>query len=272
MDVGCYGPFKKMYHDVCYKFTRTTSCTCTVTRNDVCSLVCKVYNRALSAANLYCAFMKTGISPFDRSVISKECAMPADAFIVDENCDKVWEVMPANDNRDEDPNQIMNVKSPSSVFSNKLDSMLSSKREINKAPRKHIGKIVSGQPITEPEIYNKINEHVSIQDNSSKGGKRSASGKCVFNKSADISLEMLGGPKKRKTVKVKKENGKRNEPGPSHINLAYDSTDDESDMESEILDDEKCCVCNKFTPDKVRLSISVIFTKRVKCDNRKCLH
>ena len=65
---------------------------------------------------------------------------------------------------------------------------------------------------------------------------------------------------------------RENEPGPSHINLAYDSTDVESDMESEILDDEKCCVCNKFTPDEVRLSISVIFTKWVKCDNRKCLH
>ena len=204
MDVGCYGPFQKMYHDVCHKFTRTTSCT--VTRNDVCSLVCKVYNRALSADNLYSAFMKTGISPFDRSVISKECTMPADAFIVEENCDKVGEEMPDNDNIDVDPNQIMNVKSPSSMFSNKLDSMLSSKREINKAPRKHIGKIVSGQPITEPEIYNKINEHVSIQDNNSKGVKRSASGKCVLNKSADMSLEKLWGLKREKgnTVKVKK--------------------------------------------------------------------
>ena len=34
--------------------------------------------------------------------------------------------------------------------------------------------------------------------------------------------------KKRKMVR-------ENEPGPSHINLAYDSTDVESDMESEYL-------------------------------------
>ena len=108
MDVLCYGPFQKMYHDVCHKFTRTTSCT--VTRNDVCSLVCKVYNRALSADNLYSAFMKTGISPFDRSVISKECTMPADAFIVNKDCDKVEKEMTDNDHIDEYPIQTMNVK------------------------------------------------------------------------------------------------------------------------------------------------------------------
>ena len=118
MDVGCYGPFQKMYHDVCHKFTLTTYCT--VTRNDVYSLVRKVYNRVLSADNLSSAFMKIEISPFDRSVISKECTMTADAFIVNENCDKVGEEMADNDNIDEDPNQTMNVKSPSSMFSNKL--------------------------------------------------------------------------------------------------------------------------------------------------------
>ena len=112
-----------MYHDVCHKFTRTTSCT--VTRNDVCSLVCKVYNRALFADNLYSAFMKTEISPNDSSVISKECTMPAEAFSVNENCDKVGEEIPDNNNIDEDLNQTMNVKSPSSMCSNNLDSMLS---------------------------------------------------------------------------------------------------------------------------------------------------
>ena len=118
MDEGCYGPFQKIYHDVCHKFTFTTSCT--VTRNDVCSFVWKVYNRALSADNFYSAFMKTGISPFDRSVISKECTMQADAFVVNENFDKVGEEMPDNDNIDKDPNQTMNVKSPSAMFLNKL--------------------------------------------------------------------------------------------------------------------------------------------------------
>ena len=54
------------------------------------------------------------------SVISKECTMPANAFIVNENFDKAREEMPDNNNIDEDSNQTMNVKSPSSMFSNKV--------------------------------------------------------------------------------------------------------------------------------------------------------
>ena len=91
-----------------------------------------------------------------------------------------------------------------------------------------------------------------------------------------MSLKKLGESKKGKGKgskgKKKRKKVRENEPGPSHIILAYDSTDIESDMESEILENEKCCVCNKFTPDEVRSSISVIFTKWVECNNRKCLH
>ena len=85
----------------------------------------------------------------------------------------------------------------------------------------------------------------------------------MFNQSADMSLEKLGESKreKGKAVKVKKELVRENEPGPSHINLASDSINVEMDMESEIFENEKCCVCNKFTPDEVHLSISFIFTK-----------
>ena len=58
------------------------------------------------------------------------------------------------------------------------------------------------------------------------------------------------------------------EPGPSHINLA--TTDDDSDMDVEITDADKCCVYKKFTPDEFRHSVSVIFTKWVKCDKLGC--
>ena len=81
-------------------------------------------------------------------------------------------------------------------------------------------------------------------------------------------------PRKRKS-KAKKNKLIReaeNEPGPSHINLINDSQDDESDMETEITDEEKCCVCKKYTPDEVRYSVSVIFTKWVKCDRVGCPH
>ena len=35
---------------------------------------------------------------------------------------------------------------------------------------------------------------------------------------------------------------------------------------------DKCCVCGKFTPDEVRQSVFLIFTKWVACDRNGCDH
>jgi len=48
------------------------------------------------------------------------------------------------------------------------------------------------------------------------------------------------------------------------------SDSDDMSSEDEINDDEKCCVCNLFTPTEARQSFSLIFTKRIKCDY--CTH
>ena len=84
------------------------------------------------------------------------------------------------------------------MFSTKLNSMLAAKRETNKVPRNHTGKIVSGQPITEQEIYGKITEHKSEQSKSSKEDKISASGKHVLKKSDGKSSEKSSSPQKGK--------------------------------------------------------------------------
>lgn len=67
-------------------------------------------------------------------------------------------------------------------------------------------------------------------------------------------------------------------PGPSNIvstacapqELVRNDTDTDSEDECEITEEEKCCVCHKFTPDAIRQSVSIIFTKWVSCDN--CPH
>ena len=102
--------------------------------------------------------------------------MPAEAFNANENYEMFEKETSDNDNdnnsQHETHNDKMNDKSPSSMFATKLNSMLAAKRETNKVPRNHIGKIVPGQPITEQEIYGKITEHKSEQSKSSKGSKR----------------------------------------------------------------------------------------------------
>ena len=60
-------------------------------------------------------------------------------------------------------------------------------------------------------------------------------------------------------------------PGPSHVTvIPQERTDDQS----EIQEEEKCCICRQFTPDEVRNSVSLIFTKLkwVQCSNEDCKH
>ena len=60
-------------------------------------------------------------------------------------------------------------------------------------------------------------------------------------------------------------------PGPSHIavsDFAGEDTNDQSEMQEE----EKCYICRQFTPDEIRNSVLLIFTKRVQCSNEDCKH
>ena len=104
-------------------------------------------HKGLSAENLFSAFMKTGISPFDRSVISKERTMSAEAFYVNENCGTVVKGVSDNNSKhvDEYLNENRNAKSRSPMFVSKLDSILAKEMGTKTDKRSHIGKIISGQ-------------------------------------------------------------------------------------------------------------------------------
>ena len=78
MDVGCFGPFSKIYSNECPKFLRTHSGS--VNRYNVCSLACKAYTAALSPANLRGAFRRSGIYPFDQSVSSSSVFIASDTL------------------------------------------------------------------------------------------------------------------------------------------------------------------------------------------------
>ena len=76
MDVRCFGPFEVLYQSEVKKFTRQT-CDNSVTRYDICSLICKAYDKALQTDNLRAAFRRTGIYPFARNSVSEELLMPS---------------------------------------------------------------------------------------------------------------------------------------------------------------------------------------------------
>ena len=60
-------------------------------------------------------------------------------------------------------------------------------------------------------------------------------------------------------------------PGPSHVTVS-DSAGEDTDDQSEIQEEEKCCICRQLTPDEVRNSVSLILTKWVQCSNEDFKH
>jgi hypothetical protein len=62
-----------------------------------------------------------------------------------------------------------------------------------------------------------------------------------------------------------------NDPFGSTVTVS-DSAGEDIDDQSEIQEEEKCCICRQLTPDEVRNSVSLIFTKWVQCSNEDCKH
>jgi hypothetical protein len=60
-------------------------------------------------------------------------------------------------------------------------------------------------------------------------------------------------------------------PDPSHITVS-DFAGEDTDDQLEMQEEEKCYICRQFTPDEIRNSVSLIFTKRVQCSNEDCKH
>jgi hypothetical protein len=141
--------------------------------------------------------------------------------------------------------------SPASFFTNKETSLTCKKPPTKK--RKYLSTIVSGKAITEDDMFEAIKEHEAARKPSStgKGKKTSEKGK-------------------------KQNKSNKSDPVPSTSVIrkqteVFTNVDNDDDGDDNSIDEsEKCCVCNKFTPDEVRNSVSLVFTKWVQCD--KCGH
>ncbi|KAH3706476.1 hypothetical protein DPMN_065863 [Dreissena polymorpha] len=56
-----------------------------ITRYNICEVACKVYIKSLSVENLQSGFKRTGVFPFDPSVIPLHLLLPAEVFHVNDN-------------------------------------------------------------------------------------------------------------------------------------------------------------------------------------------
>ncbi len=122
-------------------------------------------------------------------------------------------------------------------------------------PRKSIHKIVGGRAITEPEVEIAVKDYVNNSSN-----LKSSANKKRPKKRQNSSAPIL---KKSKVISDCL-------PRPSGaVNLLYSS---ESEEDSPITDDEKCCVCGRFQPTELSGCTSLFFVKWGQCMFRDCGH
>ena len=79
LDIGCFGPFQRIYNTQCHKFIRDNPSS-KITMYNVCSLACKAYIHALSPENSNVSFKKARIYPFDPSAADHSHFVPATVF------------------------------------------------------------------------------------------------------------------------------------------------------------------------------------------------
>ena len=160
------------------------------------------------------------------------------------------------------PSDKTEISSPEkeNFFDIKLNSIRKVKSENKKRERKSVSKIRSGKPITEAPVFDLIREYES--------GKKISQQKKKITTEKDQQIRK---PKNKMSQPNKSKKQASPQAGPSHINIDSDS-DLLSTDESEIDETEKCCVCSKYTPDQVRNSLDIKFTKWVQCANTECKH
>ena len=283
MDVGCYGPFQRMYNAECHKFTCQSSCT--ITPYDVCELASKVYLRALSSENLQSAFKKTGIFPFNPSVISGDSVKTAEVFNLESDEDDTIDdsqktveggILQESDREVEivmDSNaDIQEVAAPVSqkvetFFDSRVSNLMSLKKEGAKVKktRRTMSAVVSGQAITEPDIEARMVKH-QVEQGLSKTSSRkilpctssTAKGKGKAPKKSINSLPEKS--KKKQPVNAKKSKSAY------PVNIC-ESSGTESD--EEVDPSELCCVCGLWKPKELQNIYVLVIPKWAQCDGMR---
>ncbi|XP_062582670.1 uncharacterized protein LOC134244417 [Saccostrea cucullata] len=236
LDVGCYGPMQKMYNSECHKFTRESHTV--VTRYNICHIVCKVYSKAMSAENLIAAFRKTGIYPCSRAVIPPDSLKPAEIFIMENEI--------SDSSKDETAVEKSREKNDDTTFFEaKVTACRNAKREgvAEKKERKTMSKIISGHCLTD----NIIDQMVQLEDEQNGKGK----GKRKTSDEDQGAAASGSGSKKQKKTRLP---------------VVEDSDTEEEEV---VLEKDLCCVCKKFTPEEIRKSDMLIFTKWAQCDGMR---
>ena len=96
LDVGCFGPFQKIYDNLRHKFMRS-NISSGIPKHVVCELACKAYSLSVTPNNLTSSFRKCGIHPFNPLAVSRDSFLPSTVFKQSSPVDTGTENKPADD-------------------------------------------------------------------------------------------------------------------------------------------------------------------------------
>ncbi|MES9884149.1 MAG: hypothetical protein ABW185_25160 [Sedimenticola sp.] len=299
LDVGCFGPFQRIYNDMRHKLMRANKSS-SVPKHALCELACKAYMLSITQANLRASFRKSGIYPFNPAEVDSDTFLPATVFQSRENTtrnqttpttstDDASPVHPATDAAIPEqlptpsdatqpatdaaiPDQLPTPSSPIShaaeffrvIETNVLDKSGSGKK------RKVLTAVVGGKPITEDTITKKIKEHIAGQ--STKKTKKTST-KQKPNKTTRRATppKKDNATKKGRSMKQTAEHHSQ-VAGASGLQIIPISGH-ESDLSTiESQEGDPCCVCKQWQPDELRRSAYVEFTKWGECCVPGCGH
>jgi len=163
LDVGCFGPFERVYNAISHKFMRE-HCGQSITRYNVCSLACSAYLKALSHGNLQASFRKTGIFPFNPSAVDPSIFKPSEA-LQQETC-------PETSEKQTSEKQSVCIE-PLQFFAEKAATVTAKKPATKK--RRVLSTVVSGRAITEDCIIDQIKQHENAMAKTTPKSQKSIS-------------------------------------------------------------------------------------------------
>lgn len=240
MDVACYGPLEKIYNNLCHKLMRESSAP--ITRYNVCSIACKAYLKALSPENIQSGFRRAGIYPLNADAVPNEYMKPAEIFV---------EQNESSQDSQETIKGGVFVQDLSSEFDHAVDYL--------KEKEKSLRKVKSGKKKTERNTMSKIVAGKELSANVQELMEDHE------NNQTDKRSSLKSQKPKKSAAKSKVSYQDTQNPGPSAINILPSDTD--SDTDSQIDPADLCCKCNRFQPEELRKSTSLVFTKWAQCDN-----
>ena len=266
LDIGCFGPFQRIYNAECHKFIRENPSS-KVTKYNVCSLACKAYIHALSPDNLKSSFRKAGIYPFYPSAVDSSQFAPSTVFQTGKSTESN-QAESSTEQKSDKTNNAEQQNNLSDFFQVKTDC-LKKKAHKELKQRRNVSDITSGKPLTEDQTVKSLKDYQSV------GSKRKISDMTGKNKKQCTKLIKLDSKQgKGKQVKTFKQLSvpADPQPGPSGMQIIpISDIDSDSTFENED-ETERCCVCKMFEPKQLKDCVSVIFVKWAQCDFSSCGH